>query len=595
MRTGLESSRRGRTGASKDPAVYAHELCRSFDNKEVLSKLNFEIKQGEVFGFVGPDGAGKTTIMQILSGILSASSGEVKVLGKNTGESRKETSYLSQQFTLYPELSVEENLRYIAGIHDIGKSRFDEHEKTYLTQLGLYQFRDRPSSQLSGGMKQKLSLCAALISAPKIILMDEPSAGVDPVSRREIWELILQARDETGVTVVLSTPYWDEGEYCDRLALLNDGKIEVTGSPKDLKKHLNLLRLELYAESIEASEAICADLLKAKAALISDATTVGSRIDLLLKEKHSSADEIRSYLLESGAAIQRGVAGEPTIEDVFFMHMKSHHERVEAPVEKAPICTRRTKDSGPDALKAEHLKKAFGSFIAVEDFSLDLKFGEIYGLLGANGAGKTTTIRMLCGLLQPSQGQVKLLGQRSGTNSKLRKRIGYMSQKSTLYADLTVKENLELFCGLYEIPWQDRNKRIDWVLAACGLEEHRDQLVASLPRGWKQRVAFGSALMHSPELIFLDEPSSGVDPLARRELWHLIRYLARNGAAILLTTHFLDEAEYCNRLAVMVSGRTIVESSPADFKARAGENKIEDAFIKLVKNEASPQSAEERK
>lgn len=563
-------------------------LCRAYGKKEVLKNLSFDLKPGELYGLIGPDGAGKTTAMQILAGVLSAGQGDLEVLGRTPHDARQLIGYLSQQFSLYPDLSIEENLRYVAGLHDVPAEVYEQRKEEFLEHMDLARFRERPSGRLSGGMKQKLALCCALISEPALILMDEPTAGVDPLSRREFWQLVKDARERSGTAILLATPYWDEAEFCDRIGLMMDGTIQLEGSPRDLKSSLNLNRIEVYTTQLDKTEQVCREAQKQNAQFITDVSPLGDRIDLLVPRVANIEDQIAGYLHESGVSVQRIKLAEPSVENVFYLQMA---ERGEMPVtvHNLPQNAMRVDSTQTAAIVAKNLRKQFASFIAVSDFNLEIKRGEIYGLLGANGAGKTTTIQMLCGLQKPSAGQIQILGETALEKGSLRKRIGYMSQKSTLYSDLTVAENLELFAGVYEIPLSQRKERIEWMLKACGLTNHTREIVGSLPRGWKQRVAFAAAVMHYPELIFLDEPSSGVDPVARRELWSLIRLFAANGASVLLTTHFLDEAEYCNRLGVMVAGEILAEASPSELKSSQNVDNIEDAFIKLVHDARYPQ------
>ncbi len=565
-----------------------NQLCRSFGTKEVLRNLSFDVKPGELYGLIGPDGAGKTTAMQILAGVLSSHSGELEVLGRKPHDARQLIGYLSQQYSLYPDLSIEENLRYVAGLHDVPRDVFEQRKEEFLEHMDLARFRDRPSGRLSGGMKQKLALCCALISEPALILMDEPTAGVDPLSRREFWDLVEEARERSGTAILLATPYWDEAEFCDRIGLMMDGAIEVSGSPRELKNALNLNRIEIYTSAIDKAVQVCRAAQVHSPDFIRDVSPLGDRVDILVPREAELVEQLRSLLTQDEVAIDRIILTEPSVENVFYLHMA---KRGELPVITHVLpenCVRVDATNGA-AIEAKNLRKQFGSFVAVQDFCLEVKRGEIYGLLGANGAGKTTTIQMLCGLQRPSSGQIKILGEHALENGTLRKRIGYMSQKSTLYGDLSVAENLELFAGVYEIPLRQRKARLDWMIESCGLSDHTREIVSSLPRGWKQRVAFAAAVMHFPELIFLDEPSSGVDPVARRELWSLIRLFAANGASVLLTTHFLDEAEYCNRLGVMVAGQILAESSPSELKASQNAGSIEEAFIQLVQNARYPQ------
>jgi len=550
------------------------------DGTEALKNLILEVKPGELFGLVGPDGAGKSSTLKILAGIMEPTSGHVTVLDSKPSKVRRYIGYVPQGGALYPELSVDENLRYEAGMHGISTKDFENLREVHLRDMGLFQFSDRLAGQLSGGMKQKLALCCALVTQPKVILLDEPTTGLDPISRRELWQA-LAVLGQQGVTAVVATPFLDEAERCHRVALMQDGSVHDIGTPAELKKNLGLTRLEFAVKNDASTIKALGRLSFAHSENIVDICPFGDHLEVLCKDAKLGKEEVGITLSKANIEVRTVCENSPNLENVFITKLKSLTHRVIHSVPFPHIKDKfgssgETEKTHPEssgmqpnvALKAEKLNKLFGNFKAVDNVDIELRYGEIFGLLGANGAGKTTTIKMLCRLLEPTSGTVSILGDSSNDRSKdVRKRIGYMSQKFTLYESLTVLENLEFYAGIYEIPLDLRQRQIDWVISVCNLEEIKNSLVKNLPLGWKQRIAFGAAVMHEPEIIFLDEPTAGVDPLARRQLWKLIREFAAHGAVILVTTHYLDEAEFCNRMAFMASSRIVAQGSPQELKS----------------------------
>ncbi|MCW5823100.1 MAG: ABC transporter ATP-binding protein [Cyanobacteria bacterium TGS_CYA1] len=554
------------------PVVQVLDLKKNYGETQVLKGVSFSIYPGEIFGIVGPDGAGKTSAFHMLGGILDATSGDITVLGKKPRDTRLEIGYLTQLFSLYLDLSINENIEYVAGLRQVSKNDLKERRDKYLKLMDLDRFSNRLAGQLSGGMKQKLALCCALIARPKLLLLDEPTTGVDPVSRREFWDLLASITQE-GVTVAVATPYMDEAERCHRLILLHEGSIQDEGRPQELKDNLNLKRLELRSNDLEKlSNRLHTSIDKAQAHF-TDIQEFGDRLDVLTDNLNIAQSIIQKESVGLDLSIS---AQEPTLENVFVSKLKN--AEVKETTARFPF-VQKGAPSNSTAIKAEHVYKEFGSFAAVKDVSLQIDYGHIYGLLGANGAGKTTTIKMLCGLLQPSKGQMSLGGEKGNLRSALlRKKLGYMSQKFTLYDDLTILENLEFYCGVYCVPQDLRSKRLNWVLENTGLLGEENRLTGNLPGGWKQRLSFGAAVLHQPEVLFLDEPTSGVDPLARRQMWQLIRDFARQGTAILVTTHFLEEAEHCSELGFMVAGELVAQGAPGKIKAEQPGSLIELRF-----------------
>ncbi len=576
--------------ATNDVLVAVSGLRKTYKTgAQALKGIDLEIRRGSLFGLIGPDGAGKTTTLKILAGVMQPTGGQVLVSGKPANRARKLIGYVPQDCALYPELSVEENLWYQAGLHGVSKEDYEELRATHLAGMGLLRFADRLSSQLSGGMKQKLALCCALVSDPELILLDEPTTGLDPMSRHELWDALDSLR-KNGVTTVIATPFLEEAERCDRIALMHDGNIHLVGEPDELKDALEMKRLQFNIAEDDRINEIPSLLETAKLSHIQDIYPYGDRLEVLTDDPQKAEEEIRNAFRENGISFTDPRESSPSMENVFVMRLRELGYE-EAPIVEFPrlrgedreVAAPQNGRNGKKAIDAKNLRKQFGNFKAVDDVSINIEYGEIFGLLGANGAGKTTTIKMLCGLMEPGDGEVEIAGEKFDLRKpSVRKSIGYMSQKFTLYDSLTVKENLEFYASIYEIPYKLRKRQIDWVIEACALKDIQKFVVQKLPLGWKQRIAFGAAVMHEPEILFLDEPTAGIDPLARRHLWTMIREFATNGAAILVTTHYLDEAEFCNTLAFMANGKIVAHGTPSEIKAESHKKTLEDAFIKVV-------------
>lgn len=604
-------------------------LWKRYGALAALRGISFAVQPGEIFGLIGPDGAGKTTTFHILGGVMEATAGTVRVLGKRPRDARLGIGYLTQQFSLYLDLSVNENMSYSAGLREVPENLFQQRRAKYLKLMSLESVGDRLAGQLSGGMKQKLALCCALVAQPQVLLLDEPTTGVDPVSRREFWDVLATLADE-GTTIVVATPYLDEAERCNRIALMYEGEIQQIGTVQQLRDSLGLQRLEVRSPTMTTlkriQQVLTAASLEVSTSQIADVQSFGDRLDVLVKDPQAGEAEVRSRLEHDHLPIDTIQLAEPTLENVFVTRLRQQGSEppfIPFPREKPAAGGQGTKvasssvihhssfvkDNGQRttlnfqlstlnssiAIGAQSLSKVFGAFQAVKDVTLEVRYGEIYGLLGANGAGKTTTIKMLCGLLESSSGTMLLAGQTSNLRSnELRRRIGYMSQKFTLYDDLSVVQNLEFYCGVYGVSQRSRRTKIDWVLETCGLVGKETMITGKLPGGWKQRVAFGASVMHEPEILFLDEPTSGVDPLARRQFWHLIEDFARQGTAILVTTHYLEEAEHCNRMGFMVAGEVVAQGSPSQIKAEQPGQLVEvicdrtQAASNLLKTQLEP-------
>jgi ABC-2 type transport system ATP-binding protein len=554
------------------PAILVKDLHKDYGATHAVRGISFTVNKGEIFGMIGPDGAGKTTTFQILAGVMEATGGAAEIFGQPARAMRSQTGYLTQTFSLYPDLSVKENIRYIGDLRRVPPHEIAERGRRYLEMFDMDRFSDRLAGQLSGGMKQKLALACALVPEPRVLLLDEPTTGVDPVSRREFWDALAHLSAD-GLTILVATPYLDEAERCHTVALTQEGKIHLIGAPAELRQTLHAKRLELRTSEIREAERIVADLSGPEHEIL-DAQRFGDRLDLLAREPERAKQIVSERLREARIPFDEIHVDEPTLENTFVATLRSLGEEPHA----VPFPRRQDHSHlrGQTAIGADHLIKTFGSFTAVNDVSLEIKYGEVYGLLGANGAGKTTTIKMLCGLLEPSHGQIQLAGESGGFRSAgVRLRIGYMSQKFSLYNDLSIKENLNFFAGVYGVPEDEREEKLRWVLSFSGLEARENQITGSLPGGWKQRVAFGAAIMHEPSVLFLDEPTSGVDPLARRAFWSMINQLADAGAAVLVTTHYLEESEQCNRLGMMVAGELVAEGRPGQLKTEQKDRLFE--------------------
>ncbi len=546
-----------------NPAIRVRALTKRYGDIEAVRGIDLDVRAGEIFGLIGPDGAGKTSTFQILGGVMASTSGTAELLGRPAREARAFVGYLTQAFSLYQDLSVAENLRYVGELRRVDAREIEQRGHRYLTMFGMERFMGRLAGRLSGGMKQKLALACALVAEPRILLLDEPTTGVDPVSRREFWDALAQLSSH-GITILLATPYLDEAERCHRVALMHEGRIHRTGTPAELREALGLQRLEVHAADLRRAETTLADRDD-----IVDVQRFGDRLDVMVRDVQAGARTVRQALADARLVVHSVRAAAPTLENTFVALLRGLQGETRIP--EFPGHRDGALSDATAAIGARGLWRRFGAFEAVKGIELEVHYGEVYGLLGANGAGKTTTIKMLCGLLEPSEGEVRLAGEIGQLRSEtVRQQVGYMSQKFSLYDDLTIDENLDFFAGVYRVPSERSAARKRWVLDFAGLEGRGGQLTGSLPGGWKQRVAFGAAVMHEPRVLFLDEPTSGVDPIARRAFWAMINQFADRGTAILVTTHYLEEAEQCNRLGFMVAGELVAEGTPSGVKAAQG-------------------------
>lgn len=553
-------------------AIRVQDLIKSYGKLEAVNRIAFEVSKGEIFGLIGPDGAGKTSTFQILAGVMEATSGVADVFGRPAREMRSQTGYLTQSFSLYPDLSVLENIRYIGDLRRVPPAEITRRGQEYLRMFDMDRFTTRLAGRLSGGMKQKLALACALVPQPQVLLLDEPTTGVDPVSRREFWDTLAHLA-ASGLTILVATPYLDEAERCHRIGLIFQGRIQQIGPPRELRASLGAKRLELRTSDLGKAWAVLSPIAGPDKTII-DVQRFGDRLDLLAPDPEAAEKEAEAKLREAGIATDEIHTAEPTLENTFVARLRALGQEPHASPFPAKRDFRELRNQV--AIGATNLTRHFGAFTAVHNVNLQIRYGEVFGLLGANGAGKTTTIKMLCGLLEPTQGSVELAGETGNLRSeRVLQRIGYMSQKFSLYDDMSVRENLEFFSGVYGVPENERDEKIRWVLSFSGLEGREEQMTGSLPGGWKQRVAFGAAIMHEPGVLFLDEPTSGVDPLARRAFWRMINRLSDSGTAILVTTHYLEEAEQCNRIGMMVAGELVAEGTPTAVRQQQKGHLIE--------------------
>jgi len=476
--------------------IEVNGVSKHYGRHAALKDVSFSVSKGEVFGLIGPDGAGKTSLYRILCTLLKPEGGTVCIENfdamDHMKEIRKRIGYMPGKFSLYQDLTVEENLRFFATL--FGTTIESQYDNIKVIYEQIEQFKDRKAGALSGGMKQKLALCCALVHSPSVLLLDEPTTGVDPVSRKEFWEMLLTLK-ERGITIVVSTPYLDEVKQCHRVAFLDKGNVRGIDKPDVI--------LERFAD----------------------------------------------------------IFNPPGIESSDKMEMKEE-----------------------TVIEVEHLVKSFGNFRAVDDISFKVKRGEIFGFLGANGAGKTTAMHMLTGLSQPTSGTGYVAGYDIRTEyEQIKKHIGYMSQRFSLYEDMTVSENIRLFAGIYGMADKDISEKMDELLGRLNFKEHKDDLVASLPLGWKQKLAFSVAIFHEPGVVFLDEPTGGVDPATRRQFWDLIYNAAHRGITVFVTTHYMDEAEYCNRISIMVDGKIKAIGTPDELKMQFCQPDIDHVFTYLAR------------
>ena len=502
-------------GFTSMQAIEVSHISKSYGKVQALSDVSFTVGKGEVFGLIGPDGAGKTSLYRILCTLLLPDAGTATVDGYDTvrqmAEIRRRVGYMPGKFSLYQDLTVEENLKFFATL--FGTTVEEGYDGIRAIYSQIERFKDRKAGALSGGMKQKLALSCALVHSPSVLFLDEPTTGVDPVSRKEFWEM-LGTLKERNITIVASTPYLDEVRCCDRVAFLDKGKVRGIDTPENI--------LTEFAD-----------------------------------------------IFNPPGIERRGNGNSPLVNTTDCdgnSQLTTHHSKL------------------VNVIEVEHLVKAFGTFHAVDDISFTVKRGEIFGFLGANGAGKTTAMHMLTGLNQPTSGTGRVVGYDIRTEyEQIKKHIGYMSQRFSLYEDLTVAENIRLFGGIYGMSDEEIRQKTDELLQRLQFCEHKDDLVSSLPLGWKQKLAFSVSIFHEPGVVFLDEPTGGVDPATRRQFWELIYDAAHRGITVFVTTHYMDEAEYCDRISIMVDGKIKAMGTPDELKKEYSQPDMDHVFTYLAR------------
>ncbi|WP_324779895.1 ATP-binding cassette domain-containing protein [Thiobacillus sedimenti] len=581
------------------PILEAADLAKAFAaggrRTEALAGVSFAIRPGAITGLIGPDGAGKTTLMRLAAGLLVPDAGRIRALGlDSTRDSlavQAALGYMPQRFGLYEDLSVQENLDLYADLQGVPKAARAARYAELMHMTGLGPFNRRLAGKLSGGMKQKLGLACTLVRAPRLLLLDEPTVGVDPVSRRELWAIVDRLVREEGMSVLLSTAYLDEAERCQAVILLSEGRILDQGPPQAISARM---AGRTWAVSTPGGGPRGLQPRLAGHTGVVDALVQGDHVRVVTQ---AGVDAAALGALP-GLEAARIEAVAPRFEDGFIDLLRPGASEAAPALAVAPLAgsAQRGADGAP-VIEVDGLRRRFGSFWAVDGVSFQVRRGEIFGLLGANGAGKSTTFRMLCGLLPASGGHLRVAGlDLRHAAAAARARIGYMSQKFSLYGNLSVAQNLDFFASAYGLAAAQRAQRRDWALREFELGDHADRLSADLSLGHKQRLAMACALMHAPEILFLDEPTSGVDPLARREFWQRINALAHAGVTIMVTTHFMEEAEYCDRVAIMAAGRILAMDEPAALKAAARTAEcpapsMEDAFVRLVESAPAAEQA----
>ncbi|HEP0922039.1 ATP-binding cassette domain-containing protein [Klebsiella aerogenes] len=567
---------------SKDVITF-NGLSRRFPgmDRPAVAPLNCTIHSGYVTGLVGPDGAGKTTLMRMLAGLLKPDEGSASVIGfdplKDDGALHAALGYMPQKFGLYEDLTVMENLNLYADLRSVtGEARKKIFERLLeFTSLG--PFTGRLAGKLSGGMKQKLGLACTLVGDPKVLLLDEPGVGVDPISRRELWQMVHELAGD-GMLILWSTSYLDEAEQCRDVLLMNEGKLLYQGEPKALTQTM-AGRSFLVSSPQENNRRLLQRALKLPQ--ISDGVIQGKSVRLILK-KAARIDEVQ----QNGNMPPLQVAETaPRFEDA-FIDLLGGAGTAESPLGEIIHHVDGNKDE--TVIEARSLTKKFGDFAATDHVDFQVKRGEIFGLLGPNGAGKSTTFKMMCGLLVPTDGKALVLGMDLKVSSgKARQHLGYMAQKFSLYGNLSVEQNLRFFSGVYGLRGRAQNEKIARMSDAFGLKSIAGHAADELPPGYKQRLALACSLMHEPDILFLDEPTSGVDPLTRREFWLHINSMVDKGVTVMVTTHFMDEAEYCDRIGLVYHGKLIASGTPDALKAQAANDSqadptMEQAFITLI-------------
>ena len=572
--------------------IKAEGLNRSFTEKntgkkvQALDNVSLVVPKGKMTAIIGPDGAGKTTFLRLVCGLLGADSGKLEVLGLNVFEHPQDIqdriSYMPQKFGLYEDLSVEENMNLYADLHGIPRDTRQARFDRLLHMTGLAQFTKRLAGKLSGGMKQKLGLACTLVRSPDLLLLDEPTVGVDPLSRRELWEIIQELVADENLTVLVSTAYMEEAELCQKVIVLHNGKILADTTPEGLRSMAAGKCFFLTPPPGIPSRILQAALLDDRSHVL-DAVPEGGSVRFMVQNSDALADlKVLKYFPQGPEPIAE------RLEDGFMLLLRSASGSTKSDEDSFSIDYRQNFSISEHVdIEVRNLVRKFGDFTAVDNTSFQVHKGEIFGLLGPNGAGKTTTFRMLCGLLPASSGYLSVAGVNlRHARTQARANVGYVAQKFSLYSSLTVDENLRFYGGVYGLSDERLAKRMQEVKEQFDLADSSLTPAGQLPGGYKQRLSMAAALLHQPRILFLDEPTSGIDPLARRTFWRQITALAAAGTTIIITTHFMEEAEYCDRIMIQDQGKMLALGTPSDIRHQSGENvaNMNQAFIAIVEH-----------
>lgn len=551
-----------------EPVIVISGLSKTYKNTVAVNAVSLSVQRGEIYGLIGPDGAGKSSLMKTIAGVLSFEQGSLKVFEVNIDSEaaaekiKGRLGFMPQGLglNLYGDLSIAENIDFFAQLRQVSPEQLTERKNKLLAMTRLEPFRDRPMKNLSGGMKQKLGLICTLIHNPELVILDEPTTGVDPVSRRDFWAILAELLREHGMTALVSTAYMDEAARFHRLSLMYNGQILADGEPDAICAQAQGSMVELTADSQP-------EVLKQLKPQFPQLEAIGDKIRVFV-DKHAVDDAINAVTDQLGALKTNTIKSYPAeLEDAFIALLRQGSLNESTQDNDIARFDRPLADDKSIAIEAKQLCKDFEAFHSVDHINFQVKQGEIFGLLGANGAGKTTAIKMLTGILPPSAGEGHVAGaDMRNAAQTIKERIGYMSQAFSLYLDLTVMENIRLYASIYAVPRSILKQRLDWVIQIAGLAAATEQLAGSLPMGVRQRLALGCALVHQPGVLFLDEPTSGVDPVGRRHFWEILVHLARvEQVAILVTTHYMSEAEHCDHLALMYAGRVIADDTPGNM------------------------------
>ena len=571
-----------------EATAVAKDLGKSFKGPDgaaffAIDGISLAVRTGELTALVGPDGAGKTTLMRMIAGLLKPDAGSLFVLGIDVASDPQSVqdriSYMPQRFGLYEDLSVQENLDLYADLHGVPQEERKERFSRMLEMTDMARFTERPAGKLSGGMKQKLGLACTLVRSPDLLLLDEPSVGVDPLSRRDLWKIVQQLVDEEKLSVIVSTAYMDEAERCAQVFVMNKGRLLADGQPDSLRSRARGLTFTATPPQGTPARELQARLID-RPDLVIDAVPKGGNVSFIRRE---AADDARLRELLNGVPVEPRTE---ELEDAFMMMLRQQEEQDTGTAAKPAgdtVAVETGRNGDKPVIVVRDLVRKFGDFTAVASTSFDVAQGEIFGLLGPNGAGKTTTFRMLCGLLPATSGHLEVAGLNlRNARAAARGRIGYVTQKFALYGNLSVRENLEFFGGAYGLRGKALRSRVAAVLEQFDLDPAAQSGI--LPAGYKQRLAMATGLLHEPDILFLDEPTSGIDPLARRSFWRTITSLAQGGVTIIITTHFMEEAEYCDRIAIQDAGEMLALGTPKDVRKQAGDagTDMNSAFIAIV-------------